>query len=80
MMKDYYFLECEKTQEYKKATPKAFARKLNALEYTQVKDEEKNESSELHFSKTIFFGAKTAIRETISMKGKRYHFLSFLEN
>lgn len=79
-MKDYYFLECEQTQEYKEATPKAFARKLNSLKYTQVKDEEKNESSELHFSKIIFLGAKTAIRETISLKGKRYHFLSFLEN
>lgn len=77
MKKDYYFLECKQTQEYKKATPKAFQKKINSLKYTGTKDEEKNESSELHFSKTIYLGAKPAIRETISMKGKRYHFLSF---
>jgi len=76
MKKDYYYLHCKKTQEYKKATPKAFQKKINALKYTGTKHEEKNESSELHFSKTIYFGAKPAIRETISMKGKTYNFLS----
>lgn len=31
MKKDYYYLHCKKTQEYKKATPKAFQKKINAL-------------------------------------------------
>lgn len=77
MKKDYYFLECKQTQEYKQATPKAFQKKINALKYTGTKDEEKNESSELHFSKTIYLGANPAIRETISMKEKTYNFLSY---
>lgn len=76
MKKDYYYLHCKQTQEYKQATPKAFQKKINALKYTGTKDEEKNESSELHFSKTIFLGKQPAIRETISMKGKTYNFLS----
>lgn len=77
MKKDYYFLECKQTQEYKQATPKAFQKKINALKYAHIKEEEKNESSELHFSKTIYLGANPAIRETISMKGKTYNFLSY---